>query len=128
LKSNNHNINMNFSKDTKENYTIVKSNVEKLDSSNASELKSELVLLNKNSVNTIILDLSSSKYCDSSGLSAILIGNRLCKDSGGVFVITGLQSNVSKLIKISQLDKVLNIYETMVDALEALKNHASDSV
>lgn len=100
---------MNFSKEEKDNYTIVTSNVEKLDSTNAPELKSELVLINKSSVNNIILDLSKSRYCDSSGLSAILIGNRLCKDTGGLFVISGLQPNVRKLIEISQLHNVLNI-------------------
>lgn len=100
---------MNFSKEVKDKYTLVTSNVEKLDSTNAPELKSELLLINKNSVNNIVLNMSKSRYCDSSGLSAILIGNRLCKDSGGKFVISGLQPNVQKLVEISQLDKVLNI-------------------
>ncbi|MFT4600664.1 MAG: anti-sigma B factor antagonist [Arenicella sp.] len=107
---------MNFSKEGKEKYTIVTSNVEKLDSTNAPELKSELVLINKNSVNNIVLDMSQSRYCDSSGLSAILIGNRLCKDSGGKFVLSGLQPNVLKLIEISQLTSVLNISESIQSA------------
>jgi len=107
---------MNFSKEEKEKYTIVTSNVEKLDSTNAPELKSELVLINKNSVNNIVLDLTNSRYCDSSGLSAILIGNRLCKDSGGKFVLTGLQANVQKLIEISQLNSVLNITNSVKEA------------
>ena len=107
---------MNFSKEEKDSYTIVTSNVEKLDSTNAPELKSELVLINKNSVNNIVLDMSNSRYCDSSGLSAILIGNRLCKDSGGKFVLSGLQPNVMKLIEISQLNSVLNIEDSLGDA------------
>lgn len=107
---------MNFSKEEKEKYTIVTSNVEKLDSTNAPELKSELVLINKNSVNNIVLDMSASRYCDSSGLSAILIGNRLCKDSGGKFVLSGLQPNVLKLIEISQLTSVLNISDSVKSA------------
>lgn len=100
---------MSFIKSDQNNYSIITSNVEKLDASNAPELKAELVLINKNSVNNIILDLGKTKYCDSSGLSAILIGNRLCKDSSGKLVICGLQANVEKLIQISQLDKVFNI-------------------
>jgi anti-sigma B factor antagonist len=107
---------MNFKKESSDNYTVVNAEVEKLDSSNSAELKSEFVLLNKNSVNSIILNLQHTKYCDSSGLSAILIGNRLCKDSGGTFALTGLQPNVAKMIQISQLDKVLNIYETVEEA------------
>ena len=48
-----------------------------------------------------------SVYCDSSGLSAILLGNRLCKDAGGKFIIASLKPNVQKLIEISQLNSVL---------------------
>lgn len=113
---------MNFSKEEKDKYTIVTSNVEKLDSTNAPELKSELVLINKNSVNSIVLDMSNSRYCDSSGLSAILIGNRLCKDSGGKFVLSGLQPNVQKLIEISQLNSVLNISDSIKDAETSLND------
>tara|TARA_B110000046_G_C12915730_1_gene364859 strand:- start:376 stop:717 length:342 start_codon:yes stop_codon:yes gene_type:complete len=100
---------MNFEQQTKEKYILVSANVEKLDASNAPELKALFLFLNKSSVNNIVLDLSKSKYCDSSGLSSILIGNRLCKDSGGTFVLGGLQPNVQKLIQISQLHIVLNI-------------------
>lgn len=113
---------MNFSTEEKESYTIVTSNVEKLDSTNAPELKSELVLINKNSVNNIVLDMSGSRYCDSSGLSAILIGNRLCKDSGGKFVISGLQPNVMKLVEISQLNSVLNISDSLGDAESSMNS------
>ena len=109
---------MSFIKSDQDKYSIITSNVEKLDASNAPELKAELVMINKNSVNNIILDLGKTKYCDSSGLSAILIGNRLCKDSSGQLIICGLQSNVKKLIQISQLDKVFVI----TDDLDAAKN------
>lgn len=107
---------MNFKKESQANYTVINSNLEKLDSSNSAELKSEFVLLNKNSVNSIVLNLEKTKYCDSSGLSAILIGNRLCKNSGGTFAICGLQANVEKMIQISQLDKVLNITKSAKEA------------
>lgn len=111
---------MNFETIQNKNEAIVKSNVSKLDASNASELKSELILLNKNGVNNVIMDLSATKYCDSSGLSAILSANRLCKDSNGRFILCGLQSNVFKLIQISQLDQVLAITASKEEALEAL--------
>lgn len=100
---------MNFETTQNNNTAVVKTMVEKLDASNASELKSELVVLNKNGVNNIVIDLTKTKYCDSSGLSAILVANRLCKDSSGKFALCGLSSNVESLIKIAQLDRVLSI-------------------
>ena len=120
MKKHNTNNAMNFETIQNKNEAIVKSSVSKLDASNASELKSELILLNKNGVNNVIMDLSATKYCDSSGLSAILSANRLCKDSNGRFILCGLQSNVFKLIQISQLDQVLAITASKEEALDAL--------
>lgn len=111
---------MNFETIQNKNEAVVKTNVDKLDALNASELKAELILLNKNGVNNIVIDLSATKYCDSSGLSAILTANRLCKDTNGRFVLCGLQSNVSKLIQIAQLDKVLSITTDSKAALEVI--------
>lgn len=119
LHLNKHN-NMNFLTTQNKNEAVVKTNVEKLDASNASELKAELVLLNKNGVNNIVIDLSATKYCDSSDLSSILTANRLCKDTNGRFVLCGLQDNVSKLIQIAQLDKVLSITENEAQAIEVI--------
>lgn len=111
---------MNFIIAQDTNFAVIQSSVEKLDASNASELKEELLVLNKKGVNSMILDLSKSRYCDSSGLSAILTANRLCKDTNGQFVLCGLQENVAKMIRIAQLDKVLNISETLDEAKAVL--------
>ena len=111
---------MNFIVNQQNGTAVVKTNVEKLNAANASELKAELVLLNKSSVNNIIIDLSKTRYCDSSGLSAILVANRMCKDTNGNFVLCGLNENVSKLISIAQLDKVFTITATEKEALATI--------
>ena len=107
---------MNFESQENDKYSAIQSNVDKLDANNSSELKALFLLTNKKSINTIVLDLGQTKYCDSSGLSAILIGNRLCKDSGGMLIIANLQPNVKKLIEISQLQTVLNIVKDKSEA------------
>ncbi len=108
---------MDFTVSQNNGTAVVTSNVEKLNASNASELKAELVILGKNSVNNIVIDMTTSKYCDSSGLSALLVANRMCKDTNGKFVLCGLKPNVQKLIEIAQLDKVLTITDTPEEAL-----------
>lgn len=109
---------MNFTSSHKEKLVVVCSNVEKLDAICAPELKSEVTLLNRGNNKNIIVDLSSTKYIDSSGLSALLVGHRLCKDSNGSFVICGLQSTVNKLISISQLDSIIKITPTLSEAID----------
>jgi anti-sigma B factor antagonist len=113
-------LKMKFSADKHDTYVIVKLNEEKLTSSISSELKTEFVMFNSQDFKNIVLDLSETVYCDSSGLSAILVGNRLCKNSGGSFILTGLQDHVKKLISISQLDNILTIIPTTSEAVDYL--------
>ena len=107
---------MNFQIEKTDKYAVIKVQVEKLDSNIAPSLKSELVVLNTDGVKNIIIDLTLTRYCDSSGLSAILVANRLCRNSQGTFVLTGLQDAVKKLISISQLDSILTITTSLAEA------------
>lgn len=108
---------MDFSITQNNNTAIVKTNVERLNATNAADLKAELVMLGKKNVNNIVIDMTKTKYCDSSGLSAILVANRMCKDTNGKFALCGLQENVQKLIEIAQLDRVFNIAKNEEEAL-----------
>jgi anti-sigma B factor antagonist len=108
---------MEFKIEKHENHTLIQVLEEKLDTHIAPTLKSELVLVSGNGEKNIILDLSKCRYCDSSGLSAILVANRLCKNANGTFVLTGLNDAVERLITISQLDTVLNITSTIEDGV-----------
>ena len=111
---------MEFKIQKSEDYTLIQILEEKLDTHVAPTLKSELVLISGNGEKNIILELSNCRYCDSSGLSAILVANRLCKNAGGKFVLTGLNDAVERLITISQLDTVLNITDNVQDAVEMI--------
>ncbi len=111
---------MNFTIANKDKYTLVSTNVDKLDTTCAPELKSELVYLNKTDVRNIIIDMSKTRYCDSSGLSALLVANRLCKGVNGSLVICSLQEPVMKLVQISQLESVLSITPTVEEAVDLL--------
>ena len=112
---------MAFEIQKKKEYTLIRVKTEKLDTNTASDLKSELVILNNNGDVDVVLDMSECNYCDSSGLRAILVGNRLCEDAIGTFILSGLQPDVENLIRISMLHTVLLITKTVDEAEELLK-------
>ena len=114
---------MKYTIDKQEKYSLLALHEEKLDSSVAPSLKSELITLHAEGIKNIILDLSEVKYTDSSGLSALLVGNRILQEDGGVFVLAALTDHTMKLIKISQLDSVLNIVLTIQEAIDAVFMH-----
>ncbi len=111
---------MDFKVEKEEKHALVTFNAEKLNSLNSADLKSELVVLVKSGYRNIAMDLSSARYCDSSGLSALLTGNRLCREADGVFVLAGVQPTVHKLISISQLTSVLSIVPTVSEAVDLI--------
>ena len=114
---------MKYTIDKQEKYSLLRLHEEKMDSSVAPGLKSELITLHAEGVKNIILDLSDVKYTDSSGLSALLVGNRIFQEEGGIFILASLSEHTMKLIKISQLDSVLNIANTSEEAVDAVFMH-----
>ena len=114
---------MKYTIDKQEKYSLLRLHEEKMDSSVAPGLKSELITLHAEGVKNIILDLSDVKYTDSSGLSALLVGNRIFQEEGGIFILAALSEHTLKLIKISQLDSVLNITLTPEEAVDAVFMH-----
>jgi anti-anti-sigma factor len=114
---------MKYTIDKQEKYSLLRLHEEKLDSSVAPGLKSELITLHAEGVRNIVLDLTEVKYTDSSGLSALLVGNRIVQEEGGIFILTSLSEHTMKLIKISQLDSVLNILSKVEEAIDAVFMH-----
>ncbi len=115
-----------FTIEKKDNYTLITLNTDKLDASLSPILKSEFVLIAGNGEKNIVIDMSKVQYCDSSGLSTILVANRLSKNANGVFVLCNLNPPVQRLISISQLDTVLQIGDNLEEAERFIKNHSSD--
>lgn len=113
---------MKYTIDKKEQYVVFTPLEEKIDSLLAPKLKSELLTIHAEGYANIVLDMSQVKYVDSSGLSALLVGDREF-GRNGIFIISGVQDHVMKLLKISMLDKKLNLVSTLEEAGEAIFMH-----
>lgn len=109
---------MKFILDKQERYTIFKPEEDNLNSLVAPQLKSEFVILANEGINNLVLDLSSVRYIDSSGLSAILTARRLWTQLGS-FVVTGVEHPaVKRLVEISKVDSVLTILPTISESVD----------
>ena len=111
---------MKFTVDKHEKYVLIKLNENKLNSIISPQLKSELILSNTEGQRNIILDLSNVEYSDSSGLSSLLVGHRICKNSEGIFILTGINENISRLIAISQLENILNVVGSVDEGIDLI--------
>jgi anti-anti-sigma factor len=86
----------------------------KLDSTIAPELKGEFLLICKPKIEKLVIDLAEVDFCDSSGLSALLIADRKMREHGGAVRLVHVHKKVSAILKISMLDRLFEIQESEV--------------
>ncbi len=112
---------MNFETKRVGDITVFKLNEKRLDTSISGLLKGEFTMILKvEGVNKLIIDLSEVESCDSSGLSAILVANRIISANEGQIRLAAPSEKVHTLIKITQLDRVLPVTDTVERALAEL--------
>ncbi|MEX0736858.1 MAG: STAS domain-containing protein [Bacteroidota bacterium] len=99
--------------------TILKIKERKLDASVSPELKGEFLLLCTPATKNLVVDMTEVEFCDSSGLSALLIAERKMRENGGVVQLAGLHKKVLSLIRISRLDRAFRIHDTVAKALKS---------
>lgn len=99
--------------------TILKLKERKLDVSVSPELKGEFILLCRPTLRSLVVDLSDVEFCDSSGLSALLIAERQMRSNGGKVKLVGVHKKVMALLKISQLDRLFDIYDSIAKAAKS---------
>ena len=119
---------MRFEKSANDNFATMKLLDEKLDSRNAASLKKELLfLVEAEGTRNVVINMGEVAYVDSSGLSALLMGNRACRAMSGILVLCNLNEHVQKLVQISQLNQVLTVLPTEEEAREAIFMHVLES-
>lgn len=102
--------------------TVFKLNENRLDTNISGLLKGEFTkILKVNEVKKFVIDLSQVESCDSSGLSAILVANRIISSNDGEIRLASPGEKVLSLIKVTQLDRVLPVTQTVDEAIEQLK-------
>lgn len=67
----------------------------------------------------IVIDLSATEFMDSSGLGALIAGLKSARQAGGDLRIACPTAQVSTVLKLTNLDRVLRPYPSVEGALDA---------
>lgn len=102
---------MKYEIDKQKDKTIFKLKEKNLGQDISSDLKTELIFLQKEINNQFIIDLGEVTRCDSSGLSCLLLAERIERDKGAKIILQNLNKSVIELLKLARLDRVFNIDE-----------------
>jgi anti-sigma B factor antagonist len=65
----------------------------------------------------VVIDLSGVEFCDSTGLSAILLGHRRATDAGGWLRLAGPSAFLGDLLATVGITPRLPVFPTVVEAL-----------
>jgi len=105
-----------FETENHHGHTILRLNTEKLDAQVSSQVKAEFMVLCQAPLKKLTVDMSAVKSCDSSGLSSLLVAERLMRELKGQIHLIIPNHDVRNLFKITQLEKVFSIHAMADDA------------
>lgn len=99
---------MKYEVDKQKDITIFKLKEDTLGHEISADLKTELLFIQKEIDNQFVIDLKDVKKCDSSGLSCLLLSERLEREKDRKLILKNVQKNVMELMKIARLDRVFD--------------------
>jgi anti-sigma B factor antagonist len=94
---------------------------ERIDAHNSGELKEYLLKMIEAGEKRIIVQLEKVRFIDSSGLGALLSGNKHILAKSGRLALTNIQQQVFAMFELTRLNRVFEIY---ADLNEAFSNEA----
>ncbi|WP_300673926.1 STAS domain-containing protein [Desulfoluna sp.] len=90
---------------------------ESLDAGNTREFRDAITpLINTNA--TLVLNLESIKFLDSSGCGSILSCLRQLNAKGGDLKVCGLQKTVRAVFELVRIHRIIDIFENREDAVK----------
>jgi len=91
-----------------------------LDVNTSSSFKDEVVeQLIQQGVRWVAMDCRDLEYIDSSGLAAIVSLHKKLKTIGGGFALIALNDTLTRLFRLTSLDKALAIYTDQEDLVDS---------
>jgi anti-sigma B factor antagonist len=69
----------------------------------------------------IVLNLGSVGMLDSFGLAVLISLLKLCKENKGNLTLYGMNQQITRLIELTHMDRVLDIWETEGQAVSQVK-------
>jgi anti-sigma B factor antagonist len=90
-----------------------------LNHNNAASLKEKIFLEIADGNTKIILDLHQVEEMDTSGLGVLTFGKRQANSANGNIMLVGINPGVQSLLRIAQLTRVFEIFDSQDEAVAA---------
>ncbi len=89
-----------------------------LDVENSSSLKNEVRNMVSSEHPNLVIDLRKVDYVDSSGLGTLIALQKAARFNGGALSIVGASEQIRRVMKMTNIDKLFELYNTLKEALK----------
>jgi anti-sigma B factor antagonist len=107
---------MNLSHEKVNGYNVLTIQDERIDAHNSGELKEYLLQMIEGGENQVIIQLGHVRFIDSSGLGALLSGNKHMLAKSGRLVLANIQKQVLSMFELTRLNRVFEIFSDLEEA------------
>ena len=90
---------------------------EEIDVTIADEIREHLLSVVNQGATTLIVDMSQTTFCDSAGVTALVRAHRRATEDGTKFRAVVTSPAVSRVLEITGVDRLIDIYPTVAEAL-----------
>ena len=88
-----------------------------IDISNADRIGEELCAAFAPGVKTVIADMTGTRFCDSSGISMLVLAHRKAMTNNAELRLVALSTAVLRALTLVRIDYLLPVYPSLADAL-----------
>ncbi|WP_326824213.1 STAS domain-containing protein [Streptosporangium sp. NBC_01639] len=92
-----------------------------LDFTNAERLRDDIRTVLAPDQRDLVLDLTALDFCDSTGIRIFLAIRTLLQERGGSVVLTGLNSRLSRIFRVTGLVQAFAVQPTVAEAVAFLR-------
>jgi anti-anti-sigma factor len=100
---------------------VVLGPVGRLNNDTSPEFQTRLLGCVGSAAAAVLVDFSRVDYISSAGLRALMAASKQSKATGGRLAVAGLNPVVREIFTISRFSYVVNVFETLAEALRALR-------
>ena len=90
---------------------------EEIDITNAAGLRAALGQAAGNGHETLVVDLTRTRFCDSAGMHALVDAHKRARAEGGQVLLAVSGAAVPRILEITGIDRVLHRFPSVAEAL-----------
>lgn len=90
---------------------------EEIDISNAAELRAALLGASAHARGTLVVDMSGTQFCDSSGIHVLVRARERAEAEGGELLLVFTAAPVLRIFAVTGIDRIIPIFSSLEEAL-----------